>query len=301
MDGDTTEALADTSMDDTNTPDVDEGAEALADTAEGAENADAQEGDDPNPDMHTVKVDGEEIQLTLDELKAGYSRAAAATRRFQEAAQQKREIQEFVGRLKSGDRQTIVDLFGKIGVDFTRLAEEHLSEYLQDLDAPEHVRGMRDLERKRAEFERQQQDAQTRAQEAQIEREADRERERYTSDVTSALSKAGLPASQPIIAKVARELEMALTHGYELSTADAVQIVAEEMRLLLRKLPPDAAARLMGGTAAVEQAQRADAAKVAAQQRQRAAQVARRPQRGTAAAKPVNPENMQDVKALFDS
>lgn len=270
------------------------------------ENADASgEADDANPEpsgeTHTVKVDGEELELTLDELKAGYSRAAAATRRFQEAAQQKREIQEFVTRLKGGDRRTVVSLLERVGVDFTKLAEEHLSEYLQDLDAPEHVRGMRELERKRAEFERMQQEAQQRQQEAQIEQEAARVRQTMQAEMQTALGKHGLPASPTIIAKVAKEMEMALVHDYPMTVADAAQIVAEETRLLLRKLPPDAAARLMGGAPAVAQAQRADAAKVAAAQKGKAAQVAKKPAQRRPPPRQVNPENMNDVKALFDS
>ncbi len=303
-----------------------EGAEVEAvdvDTGEEVtENLDAQEGEDVDanvldaesddaegeaePEIHTVKVDGEEFEVDLDELKAGYSRGRAATKRFQAASKLQGEIQGFVGHLKSGDPQVISDLFGRLGIDFTDIAEKHLSTYLEDMQRPEHERGMRKLERERAAFQREQETLQQRQQEARIEEASQREVERYQTEMTSELESAGLPTSGPMIGKVARELEMSLKHGYEMSVKEAVAIVNEETRALIRKLDPAAARRLLGADAA-DDIRRQEAASASANQKRKASKVASRGRQpggrpsGRQAPARVNPEDMNGLKALFDS
>lgn len=49
--------------------------------------------DAPQPEVFTVKIDGEEIQVTKDELLKGYSRTQVFTRRTQEAAARRKEAE----------------------------------------------------------------------------------------------------------------------------------------------------------------------------------------------------------------
>lgn len=268
----------------------------------------ANEGDDEQEDAeseyHEVKVDGEVLELTLDELKAGFGRMAAATKRFQDASQLKGEVLDFVGKLRAGDPQMIASLFGKLGVDFTKVAEEHLSQYLDDMQRPEHERGMRQLEREREEWRREQEMHQQTQQEAQIEQASKREQHRMRTEMTQAFTQNGIPDSPPMVARVAQQLEMALTHGYPMTVAEAVQVVAEEARAMLRKLPPEAANRLLGGAAAADSLRRSEAARVDSKQKQRAASVAKgaaSTRRSAPLPKAVNPERGDDLKAFFDS
>ena len=277
----------------------DDDGEDLANEGDGDE-----DGDDDAPEYHEVKVDGEVLELTIDELKAGYSRMGAATKRFQEAAQLNREVQEFVGKLRAGDPQMIASLFGKLGVDFTQVAEAHLSQYLDDMQRPEHERGMRQLEREREEWRREQEAHQQTQQEAQIEQASKREQQRMRGEMTQAFAQNGIPDSPPMVARVAQQLEMALTHGYPMTVAEAVQVVAEEARAMLRKLPPEAANRLLGGAEAADSLRRSEAQRVDSKQRAKAASVAKGKPSGRRSApipKAVNPERGDDLKAFFDS
>jgi len=60
-----------------------------ADDVEDADEEDVYEEDEeePQPEIYTVKVDGEDFEVTLDELKNGYSRTQYYTKRSQEAAE----------------------------------------------------------------------------------------------------------------------------------------------------------------------------------------------------------------------
>ena len=67
--------------------------------AEDDEGEDAYEADDGEeyeeepPEVYTVKVDGEEVEVTLDELQNGYSRQQAYTKRSMELAEQRKAFE----------------------------------------------------------------------------------------------------------------------------------------------------------------------------------------------------------------
>jgi hypothetical protein len=62
-----------------------DGADNVEDDADGAE--DDVDGEESDSQLYRVKVDGQEVELTLAELKSGYSAAAASHARFREAAE----------------------------------------------------------------------------------------------------------------------------------------------------------------------------------------------------------------------
>lgn len=89
---------------------TDNGDEAADDVeAEDADEADDEDHDDEDTDadddapeiLHTVTVDGKPQQVTLDQLKQGYSGQAAIQKRFEEVASERKQVAAFVERLKS--------------------------------------------------------------------------------------------------------------------------------------------------------------------------------------------------------
>ena len=54
---------------------------------------DGEEYDEEPPQVYTVKVDGEEVEVTLDELQNGYSRQQAYTKRSMELAEQRKAFE----------------------------------------------------------------------------------------------------------------------------------------------------------------------------------------------------------------
>ena len=54
---------------------------------------DGEEYDEEPPEVYTVKVDGQEVEVTLDELQNGYSRQQAYTKRSMELAEQRKAFE----------------------------------------------------------------------------------------------------------------------------------------------------------------------------------------------------------------
>lgn len=268
-----------------------------------AANPDGEEGeeaaeDEGAPELHRVKVDGHEYEVDLDELKAGYSRGRASTKRFQEAAAMQKSVQGFVAELKKGDPDMIGALFSKIGLDFDAIAEAHLSRKLEELQMPEAQRGMRELQRQRALFERERQALQAQSREAQIQRESQQILTQIQAETESALTKHGFTPSPALFAQAAHLMEQSLNAGYQMSPEEAVVNIKES----LMALPRDALARVVGGDKA-DSMRREAGQKAAAQSKQRASKAARPQQSGSSDLSSVgfiSTDRMDDIKRLFD-
>lgn len=101
----------------------DEG-EEIEDAADDAEEIDSEaeddedeveddESEDPAAELYTVKVDGAEKQVTLDELKRGYSGQQYVQQGMQEAAQQKKQAEEVYAALLQ-ERQNLAQLMNQV-------------------------------------------------------------------------------------------------------------------------------------------------------------------------------------------
>ena len=54
---------------------------------------DGEEYDEEPPEVYTVKVDGQDVEVTLEELQSGYSRQQAYTKRSMELAEQRKAFE----------------------------------------------------------------------------------------------------------------------------------------------------------------------------------------------------------------
>jgi hypothetical protein len=90
---------------------------------EDADDAEDDESEDADGETYRVKVDGEEVEVTLEEALKGYQRQAAFTRRMQEVADTRREAESL--RDQAG---TAAEQYAMQGAALLRFAESALSE-----------------------------------------------------------------------------------------------------------------------------------------------------------------------------
>lgn len=79
------------------------------DSEEEDEYEDAEEAEEPAPDLYTVKVDGKEEQVSLEDLKRGYSGQKYVQKGMQEAAAMRKQAEEVYANLLN-ERQQIGQL-----------------------------------------------------------------------------------------------------------------------------------------------------------------------------------------------
>jgi len=104
------------------TEEVEATAEAETEEVEEEEEVEASDSDDEDlieepsqeePDLYTVKVDGQERQVTLDDLKQGYSGQEYVQQGMQEVAAAKKEA-EAVYTALNNERQQMADLYNQL-------------------------------------------------------------------------------------------------------------------------------------------------------------------------------------------
>ena len=97
------------------------------------------------PSTYTIKVDGKDVEVTLDELQAGYSRQADYTRKSQVLAEQRKkadeelaatqqERQRYLSQLEQFNIQADSKIEELAKTDWTRLKEEDPTEYMLKRD-----------------------------------------------------------------------------------------------------------------------------------------------------------------------
>ena len=201
------------------------------------------------PEGHRkVVVDGEELVVSLDEMDKGYQTARSSTKRYQEAAQLKKEADEYNKRLLENPIEVLAE---KMSTEQIReiteaflvkqLEEEALSP--EQLQARNEKAELEILRKEKAELEEQ---SKSKELEAQTSHAADV----YEKQFISALDEINLPKNPTTVKRMAIHMQDALNNGYELSASQAARMVQEDLQTdltsLYGALEPERLASLLG-------------------------------------------------------
>lgn len=214
-----------------------------------AENADAREvASEDGERKFVVKIDGEDVEVSEDELLKGYSRGKASAKRFEEAARMRKEVEKVLEAMKDPSKIPLV--LQQLGIDPMSVYQHWNQEVTswEQMSDEEKQRYQFQTEKERFEAERQRFEEQRRHE--QLSAAARREQERLTKEFNGAIQQRGLPQNARTIALMANYMEAALDNGHELSVDDAADLVAEEYGTLrkgaLEGLSPDQVEQLLG-------------------------------------------------------
>jgi len=100
-----------------------EGEEAEYDEAEEEDDEDTDEAEESAPELYTVKVDGKEERVSLDDLKRGYSGQQYVQQGMQEAAVKRKQAEEVYAALLN-ERQQLSQLIQQAQQGFPRPPQE---------------------------------------------------------------------------------------------------------------------------------------------------------------------------------
>lgn len=133
---------------------VDEEVSAEDDAAEvESEDVESEDAEEPEqeeqPSKFTVKVDGKDVEVTLDELQKGYSRTEDYTRKTQALAQERKQAQAEFESVRN-ERAQYAQLLGALQEQLTQATPQVDMDYLYNEDPIEWVK-QRELQRSNAE------------------------------------------------------------------------------------------------------------------------------------------------------
>lgn len=189
--------------------------------------ASAESEEEPESSEHVekflVNIDGQQVEVSKDELLNGYQRAQSANERFKEAARAKKEAEEIRKMVEEGGFEEALKL-SKDPVAFRDKVESWLWAQLQRDQMDPKDREIEELRIKAKEAD----DIKARQKEAEekqiFEQQREQAQEKYLKEFNSAFSAQGITPEPRDIQQVAAIMHEALLSNYEMPVADAIEV-----------------------------------------------------------------------------
>ena len=243
-DEDSSDGKPDSDVDDNTEDEAKEDEAKDEEPAEGKDKAEDSKGAKSEVKVYKVKVDGkeEEIEVKESEIPALMSKAIAAQQRFEDAANIRKEAQEFVQFIKSNP----VEALKRAGIDFQELAESHLMEQIKysqmsDVEREAHdskqTLAQREAELKRyKDQEEAQRKSQEEAQKAQEqERAVNEQRDVLQGQIIQAMEASNLPRNKFTVSRMAGYMRAGLARGQNLGPMDVIDHVKADYAEVLEQ------------------------------------------------------------------
>ncbi len=176
-----------------------------------------------------LKVDGEEFDFDASDeeaVKKEIMKARGAGKRFETAAQMRKEAESFYEALKTDPVKVLSD--PRFGHDVKKLAEEIVWKQMQD-DAltPEQKRS-RDIEAELKKFKDAEAASKLTAEQQQAKELQDHYEADYNNKIMSALEAGGVPKTKGTVRRMAYYLQQAITHNLDLTPTDLIAQVRKD-------------------------------------------------------------------------
>lgn len=195
-----------------------------------------------------VKVNGQEQEVTEDELIQGYQTRKASDEKFREAAMSKKQAEEFINLLRTNPRKVLTN--PDLGIDMRKLAEEYLVEQMEEEMMDPKDKELRDAKRQLQEIEDEKKRKAKEEEESQAVQLKEKYSQEYSSQIVDALQSSGLPKSEHTVKRMAYYMHQGLQRGYNLSAKDVVGLVKQdyidEQKSLFGQLDGDMLVQLLG-------------------------------------------------------
>lgn len=170
-----------------------------------------------------VKIDGEEQDVSEEELLKGYQSTKSAQQKFNEAAHMRKQAEEFIKLAKSDPRKLLTH--PGIGVDLQAFANAILSEQLEEQLLSPEEKELRDTKRKLAEYEEAKRIQEEARQQEELDKYTQMYEQEYTEKIIGALETSGLPKTEYTVKKIAEKMLIAAERGLDVEPADVIQFV----------------------------------------------------------------------------
>ncbi len=210
----------------------------------------------PASTKHKVKIDGQELEIDLEELKAGYQQAKSSQKAFQDAAKLKDEVIQLVNMIKQDpisvmnrlniDMKSLIkssgytarELIESFGDDPSEIAAALLQERIEEeMMTPEQKKAKewdkyQETEKQKLQKQREEYEAYL------VQQEQQKVADELQTEILGAISAAGVKPSRELLAQVANEMMIFENAGRSISAEKAMSNIKarhqEQLQLLLK-------------------------------------------------------------------
>lgn len=204
---------------------------------------------DKAEELFELKVDGQTLKLTKDELIARAQKSTAAEKRLQQAAQEKKDALRLIELAKTDPVALLKHLQGESFNEkdfFSKRLAQLMEDELLSPQEKQHRADMTELQRLRA----AQKEQETARQQEELDRQMGEQQKVLDVEMSEAIKAAGLPRTQAAVKRVAEYALEALEAGLNIPMAKiAAQVKADmqaEVMELLNQSDEEAFSSLLG-------------------------------------------------------
>lgn len=192
------------------------------------------------PELFEVKVDGKVVKMTRDEILRQASLGHAADRRFQEAAQMRKQAEAVIGRIRD-PKQVITALQDPaLGLNKEQIREAFEEWYLAEFIEPEKMspeqKKLKEAEARLKRYEDLDKEREEKNKQAEQEAMTSQAREQLQSQIIEALETSGLPKTNFTIRRLAYWMQRNHANGFDAPMEVVVGQVKNEIDSSLRDL-----------------------------------------------------------------
>lgn len=185
----------------------------------------------PEPRRYKVKIDGQESEVTDEELVRGYQRASAASKRLEEVAKARKELEERTSRLKADPWAFLKEG----GLDPDQLAIQRVQALMEQESMTQEQRRIAALEAEKAQAEakakRYEEEQAKATQTAEMQRAA----AQLNKVIPEAAEKVGLPRTPQAGRMVVEQMLAMARAGVDPDPVDAAEAVKERLDGFVRE------------------------------------------------------------------
>lgn len=230
--------VADTGAANTETTEVNEGAEQTPEQIAAAGVPKAR-----NVKKFKLKVDGEEFdeEFDLDDeegLKRHFQMSKVSQKRMSEAAKVRKQAEDFMGSIRKDFTQILKkpEAFGLTAKEAREQVEQWFASQIEDeLMSPEQKK-VRDADRIIREHEENRKRTETEEQDRMFNELKSNAAQNYDKTISEALSSSGLPKTPKTVKRMAELMHKNLSMGLELEPKHLVQMVREDYLSEIKEL-----------------------------------------------------------------
>ena len=180
-----------------------------------------------------VKIDGEESEVTVEELKRVYQMEQSATKRFQEASEMRKAIDEFNMRL---EKDPLGALKAK-GIDVDELAQNYIAEKAEYELMTDEQKRIYDLEQKISSAEKEKQLEEQKASQAAFEAEVKELQAHYEKAIPEALEASGFVVNPFTISRVKHYMIEFDAQGFkDVEPEHVMKLVGDELSSIAKSI-----------------------------------------------------------------
>jgi len=171
-----------------------------------------------------AKVNGQEIEVSEEEILRDYQKYKAADANLKEAATLKKQLEGFVTYLKENPKEGLKQL----GIDPRKFSEDTLMAFLEDEMMDPKDKELKTTKARLQELEQKEKDEQDRQKDSEMAVLEKQYAEDYSNKITAALEAEKIPRTAFTIRRMASYMSEGLKRGVDMSPADVCKQVKKD-------------------------------------------------------------------------